>query len=92
MAVVHIPPLLKSITGGVDRVEVEGSSVGELVEALESLYPGIKARLVSENRLRSGLVVFVDGVAAQEGLKIGVSPDSEIHFVPGVFGGDGLGR
>jgi molybdopterin synthase sulfur carrier subunit len=87
MAIVHIPSLLKATTGGVDQVEVEGTSVGELVEALDLLYPGIKSRLVKENRLRSALVVFVDGLVAHEGLKTKVSPDSEIHFVPGIAGG-----
>jgi molybdopterin converting factor small subunit len=87
MAIVHIPALLHSLTGDVRKQEVHGETVGDLIEQLEVLYPGIKGRLLVGNRLRSGLAIFVDGMVRREGLEFEVTPQSEILFVPAVAGG-----
>ncbi len=91
MAVVHIPALLHSLTGGVRQQTVTGRTVGELIDQLDALYPGIKARLIDGHHLRSGLTVFVDGLVRREGLDFEVSPSSEVHFIPAVAGGQSLG-
>lgn len=87
MALVHIPPLLQALTRGVQQQSVPGSTVAELIEQLDALYPGIGKRLVDGERLRPGLSVFVDGVARREGLECPVSLSSEVYFVPAVAGG-----
>ena len=87
MAVVWIPPLMRSLTGGKSQVEVDGSTVRELVDALEALYPGVADRIVEDGRIRPGLSVAVDGVVSNKGLREPVGPDSEIHFVPAMTGG-----
>jgi len=87
MAIVHIPALLHSLTGDVRKQTVNGTTVGELIDQLELLYPGIKARLVEDDRLRSGLAVFVDGMVRKEGLEFEVNIESEVLFVPAVAGG-----
>jgi molybdopterin synthase sulfur carrier subunit len=91
MAVVHIPALLHSLTDGVRQQTVTGTTVAELIDQLDALYPGIKSRLVAGDRLRPGLTVFVDGLVRREGLGFEVSPESEVHFIPAVAGG-GLKR
>ena len=87
MALVHIPTPLRSLTGGASKVTVAGSSVREIVAALEAAYPGIQARLVQDDRLRQGLAVFVDGANSRRRLRTKVAEDSEIFFVESIGGG-----
>ena len=87
MAIVHIPALLPSLTGDVRKLEVEGRTVGDLIDQLELLYPGIRDRLVENGHLRSGLAIFVDGMVRREALEYEVPPGSEVLFVPAVAGG-----
>lgn len=87
MAVVHIPALLLSLTAGAQELAVVGMTVGELIDQLDIRYPGIKRRLVDGGRLRAGLSVFVDGSIRREGLKCEVSPQSDVHFIPAIAGG-----
>jgi molybdopterin converting factor small subunit len=82
MAVVHIPTLLRRHTGGVGRFELQGTTVGELLDQLEQLHPGIKALL-----LRSNLAVSVDDEISPLGGMESVHPDSEVHFVAAISGG-----
>ena len=78
---------MRSLTEGKSQVEVEGSTVRELVDALDVRYPGVAARIVEEGRIRPGLSVAVDGVVGNKGLREPVGPDSEVHFVPAMTGG-----
>lgn len=87
MAVVHIPGLLLSLSGGAQEAEVTGLTVGELIEQLDVRYPGIKERLIEGGQVRAGLSVFVDGAIRREGLECEVSPQSDVHFIPAIAGG-----
>ena len=42
MAMVWVPGLLREMTGGLERVEVPGESVGEVIDALDAKYPVLK--------------------------------------------------
>ena len=49
MAVVRMPLLLREVTGGARRVEVGGSTLGEVVAELDRVYPGIEARVHNDH-------------------------------------------
>lgn len=87
MAIVWIPPLIRPLTDGKSQVEVAGETVRAVVEALETRYPGVAARLVEDDRIRPGLSVAVDGTVGNKGLREPVGPNSEVHFVPAMTGG-----
>lgn len=87
MAVVWIPALIRPLTEGKSQVVVEGATVRAIVEALETLYPGVAARIVEDDRIRPGLSVAVDGAVSHKGLREAVRADSEVHFVPAMTGG-----
>lgn len=87
MAVVWIPSLLRNMTDGQDTVTVPGSTVGQVVDSLEQLFPGIRDRLCEGDRLRTGMAVSVDSQIARRGLQQDVGPRSEVHFIPAVSGG-----
>jgi hypothetical protein len=87
MPTVFIPPLLRSFTSGQESLQVEGTTVQEVIDRLETQFPGIKARLLDGGELRSGLAVAVDSQVGRLGLSHPVGPDSEVHFVLALSGG-----
>jgi molybdopterin synthase sulfur carrier subunit len=87
MATVWIPAQLRDLTNGQETITVAGARVGQLIEALEPLFPGIKARLCTADGLRPGIAVVVDGEVARLGLLQPVGTASEVHFLPAIGGG-----
>jgi len=91
MATVHIPALLRDLTGGTEEVQVEvpeeRMSVRRLIDELERHYPGIRDRLVEDDHLVYGTAVFVDNEQSRMGLLEKVGPDSHVHFLPPIAGG-----
>ncbi len=87
MPVVFIPPSLRQLTQGVQRVELTATTVREVVARLEERFPGIGARLCDSDGLRPGLAVAIDSRISDLGFLERVEPDSEVHFVSAVGGG-----
>jgi molybdopterin synthase sulfur carrier subunit len=87
MATVWISSQLRDLTHGQEIATVSGSRVGQVIDALEASFPGIKVRLCDADRLRPGIAVIVDGEVARLGLLQQVGPASEIHFLPAIGGG-----
>ena len=92
MATVYIPTMLQKLTGGVKQTECQGRNVRQIIDGLESQYPGIKARLVEDGEIRSNLAVAIDGDVARMGMLERVSETSEVHFVPAIGGGQTSAR
>ncbi|MBX3437684.1 MAG: MoaD/ThiS family protein [Planctomycetaceae bacterium] len=84
---VFIPSSLRRHTGGVTSLDLEGTTIRELVDRLEERLPGLKDRLCEGNRLKPGLAVAVDSRISDLGLMQSVGPNSEVHFVASVGGG-----
>lgn len=82
-----IPPSLRDLTGDQVVVTVSGSTVRQVIDALDQQFPGIKSRLCVEEALRPGLMVAVGSRFAPEGLRARVHPDDEVHFLPALGGG-----
>ncbi|HIG56640.1 MAG TPA: molybdopterin synthase sulfur carrier subunit [Candidatus Latescibacteria bacterium] len=87
MPVAWIPSLMQKLTGGQQQIPVEGETVRQIVEALEALYPGFKARIVENDRIRTEIAVAVDGEVVTSGLRARVGAESEVHFLPALAGG-----
>ena len=47
MSVVRIPPVLRGSAGGNKQVDVEGATVGEVLEELVRKYPGLGSQLLT---------------------------------------------
>ena len=87
---VRIPTPLRRMTGGKDKVEVESDNLGDLVEKLNSEFPGFKDRLVEEEgELRYFVNIYLNGedVRFMDGLNTSTSSGDEISIVPAVAGG-----
>ena len=87
MPVIFIPSLLRDLTGGQESVQVAGATVREVIESLETRYPGVKARLYDGDRLRPGIAVVVDGAVSSQRLRHKLTENSEVHFLPALSGG-----
>lgn len=87
MARVFISPELRELTGGLSLVEATGSTVRQVIDSLETDFPGIAAHLVLDDRIRPGLSVVIDSTVASRGLRAEVRPNSEVQFLPSISGG-----
>ena len=79
--------MLQTLTEGVKQVDMEANSVLQVIDRLEDLYPGMKARLVESGQILSNLAVAVDGEVARMGILEKIGDAREIHFVPAIGGG-----
>ena len=87
MAMVFIPSLMRIITDGQDRIQVEGSTVRSIIKNLDARYPGIGDRLLSDGKLKPNFAVAIDGEVSQLGALEKVRDDSEVHFLNAISGG-----
>ena len=87
MATVFIPTMLQPLTGGVKQLDFDAANLRQVIEKLEQSFPGIKDKLVEDDRIRPNLAVAVDGEDARMGLLEKVTETSEVHFVPAIGGG-----
>ena len=87
---VRIPTQLRTMTGGAGEVEVEGSTVGEALKALDAGHPGFAERLFDEGgQLRRFVNVFLadEDVRFLDGLDTPVVEGQVVSIVPAVAGG-----
>lgn len=87
MARVFIPPMLRALTGGVERIDVAAGRVAEVIAAIDLRYPGFGAAVLEDGRLAPGLAVAVNSEVGVDGLFELVPTDAEVHFVPAISGG-----
>ena len=87
---VRIPTPLRRVTDGQDKVSAEGATLGEVIDSMESQFPGIKARICDDDgALRNFVNVFVNGedVRFMDGVNSATADGDEISIVPAVAGG-----
>lgn len=87
---VRVPTQLRSLTGGSGEVVVDGTTVGEVLTALDAAHPGIAGRLFDEGgKLRRFVNVFVadEDVRFLDGLATPVAEGATMSIVPAVAGG-----
>lgn len=90
MTTVYIPTPLRRLTAGASKLEVEGSSVGELIQALEAEHPGIADRILDgEGEVKRFINVFRndDEIRSLDGLATPVTEGDRISIVPAMAGG-----
>ncbi len=89
-AIVRIPTQLRALADGAPEVKLEGTTVGELLEALEASHPGFRSRLFDdEGRLRRFINIFVadEDIRFLDGLSTPVGEGQTMSIVPAVAGG-----
>ncbi|MEY4404934.1 MAG: hypothetical protein RI976_865 [Actinomycetota bacterium] len=87
---VRIPTTLRPLSGGVSTVQVEGSTLAEVLASLNAAHPGFSERLLdSEGNLHKFVNIFVadDDVRYMQGLATVVTNGQTISIIPAVAGG-----
>jgi len=87
---VRVPAQLRTLTAGAGEVRCEGSTVGEVLKALDVAHPGFGDRLFDESgALRRFVNVFLadEDVRFLQGLDTPVTEGQTLSIVPAVAGG-----
>lgn len=88
---VLIPTPLRAYTGNQDSVDLDGSTVGEILDNLTNTYSDLKRHLYNENgELRNFVNVYLgdeDIRHLEQGKATPVTGDETISIVPSIAGG-----
>ncbi|HET7050850.1 MAG TPA: ubiquitin-like small modifier protein 1 [Solirubrobacteraceae bacterium] len=86
---VKIPTQLRAATDGEGVANVEGSTVGEVLDALYDRYGELRSRIAEDGGLRRFVNVYVGGedIRFLDGLDTAVEDGDEVTILPAVAGG-----
>ncbi len=87
---VRIPTPLRTLTNGSEEVTVEGNSIKEVIDNLETNYNGFKERLCDENgQIRRFINFYVndEDIRFKDNQETQVSDGDQISIVPAIAGG-----
>jgi molybdopterin synthase sulfur carrier subunit len=86
---VKIPTQLREATDGDSTASVEGSTVGEVLDALYERYAELRSRIAEDGGLRRFVNVYVGGedIRFLDGLETPVHDGDEVTILPAVAGG-----
>jgi sulfur-carrier protein len=84
--VVRLRAPLSELAGGRRELELEGATVGEVLQALEREHPGVKGWILDERGLiREHINVFVNKDYGREDTAVG--DQDRLHVLPAISGG-----
>jgi MoaD family protein len=86
---VKIPSQLREATDGEASASVDGSTVGEVLDALYDRFGELRSRIAEDGGLRRFVNVYVGGedIRFLDGLQTPVSDGDEVTILPAVAGG-----
>ena len=87
---VRIPTILRNLTDGAAEVSADGSTLADVIDALESAHPGLRARVLDDDgKLRRFVNVYVndDDVRFASGLQTPTPDGANVSIIPAVAGG-----
>ena len=87
---VRIPTILRTYTNGQSEVQVDGGTLAEVLDSLDSSYPGIRSRILDdEGAIRRFVNVYVgnDDVRFLEALDTSTPSGAQVSVIPAVAGG-----
>jgi molybdopterin converting factor small subunit len=87
---VRIPTILRTYTQDQSQVAAEGATLTDVLDSLETSYPGIKARVVDEQgKLRRFVNIYVaeEDVRFSQGLDTPTPDGAQVSIIPAVAGG-----
>ena len=86
MPVVRLRAPLSELAGGRRELELEGATVGEVLQALEREHPEVKGWILDERGLiREHINVFVNKDYGREDTAVG--DQDRLHVLPAISGG-----
>lgn len=89
-AKVRIPTPLRKLTNNDELVEVNGATIGDAINELQTRYPGIKERLLDETgAVRRFVNVYVneEDIRFLQNQQTKLKDGDEISIIPAIAGG-----
>ena len=90
MSTVRIPSPLRKYTNSQSKVQAGGATINEVIEDLETQYPGVKSRLCDDSgQIKRYVNVFINGdeIRTLQGADSSVGENDEVSIVPAMAGG-----
>ena len=90
MATVRIPSPLRRYTNNQSKVESNGANIIQLIENLETQYPGVKSRLCDDSgQIKRYVNIFVNGeeIRTLQGDETAIADKDEVSIIPAMAGG-----
>lgn len=86
---VKIPTQLRAATDGESSADVEGATVGEVLDSLYERYGELRSRIAEDGGLRRFVNVYVgdEDIRFLDGLNTAVADGDEVTILPAVAGG-----
>lgn len=87
---VRIPTPLRKLTNNEELVEVTGSTVGEIINELQTRYPGFQERLLDEKgQIRRFVNIYVneEDVRFLNNQDTALKEGDEVSIIPAIAGG-----
>ncbi|MEE8185356.1 MAG: ubiquitin-like small modifier protein 1 [Thermodesulfobacteriota bacterium] len=87
---VRIPTPLRKLTNGNDEVSAKGRNVAEMIDDLESNYPGLKERICdADGKLRRFVNLYVndEDIRFKSNMETELKDGYEVSIIPAIAGG-----
>ena len=87
---IRIPTPMRKLTNDQELVEANGANIGELIDSLETTFPGIKERLCDDNgNVRRFVNIFLndEDIRFLDDKATAVKAGDEVSIVPAIAGG-----
>ena len=89
-AIVRVPTILRSYTGGEAEVAASGATLNDVLHDLETRHTGILTRVLDENgKIRRFVNIYVneEDVRFEQGLATEITDGTQISILAAVAGG-----
>lgn len=86
----NIPAALRQYTNRTSEVNLDASTVDEVLMKLDGLFPGLEAFILDESRgVRRYVNIFVnqDDIRSGAGLMTKLKDGDRVHIIPAIAGG-----
>ena len=89
MATIKIPTPLRPYAGNNAEIEVNGNTVGAILDDLTGQFPELKTHLYNGDELRNFVNIFLgdEDIRYRDGLDTDVEPGDKLRIVPSIAGG-----
>lgn len=90
MPSVRIPTPLRKLTSDKDEVNISAANIAQLIDEMESQYPGIKSRLCDESgnvRRFINLYVNNEDIRFLKGKETALNEGDIVSIIPAIAGG-----
>ena len=90
MTTIYVPTPLRRLTSGQSKVDVQGETIGALIQAVESQYPGVSEKVLDgDGNVKRFINIFLndDAIDGLQGLDTPVGESDKVSIVPAMAGG-----